>query len=70
METQTILSEDEAAQKCVVQKQTMRSWRSRGRGPAYLKLAGRIRYRLADIEAFIESCRVVPGRKARTKSAA
>jgi hypothetical protein len=26
--------------------------RSQGRGPAYLKLAGRVRYRLSDIEAY------------------
>jgi hypothetical protein len=31
---------------------TLANQRSQGRGPAYLKLAGRVRYRLSDIEAY------------------
>ena len=31
---------------------TLANQRSQGRGPAYLKLAGRVRYRRSDIEAY------------------
>jgi hypothetical protein len=31
---------------------TLANQRSQGRGPAYLKLAGRVRYRFSDIEAY------------------
>jgi len=31
---------------------TLRTWRSRGKGPRYLRVAGSIRYRRKDIERF------------------
>ncbi|MDF2747210.1 MAG: hypothetical protein K0S98_1495 [Propionibacteriaceae bacterium] len=37
---------------CLATSQTLANQRSHGRGPAYLKLAGRVRYRLSDIEAY------------------
>lgn len=33
---------------------TLANWRSAGTGPEYLKVGGRIRYRLADLDAFVE----------------
>ncbi|OSM07630.1 helix-turn-helix transcriptional regulator [Magnetofaba australis] len=32
--------------------QTLQNWRSQGRGPAYIKLGGRVLYRLLDVESF------------------
>jgi len=31
---------------------TLEQWRWQGRGPKYLKIGGRVIYRLADVEAF------------------
>lgn len=31
---------------------TLAAWRYQGKGPAYLKLGGAVRYRLEDVEAF------------------
>jgi Helix-turn-helix domain len=33
-------------------KKTLRNWRSKGKGPHYLKIEEQIRYRLVDVEAF------------------
>lgn len=34
---------------------TLERWRYSGQGPAFLKLGGRVLYRLADVEAFEQS---------------
>lgn len=37
---------------------TLRNWRSSGRGPAYVKTAGKrgtIRYRISDLRAFMQA---------------
>jgi hypothetical protein len=60
MESDCILTEREAADRLYAKPPTLTKWRARGRGPAYLKLSGKIRYRLSDIEKFIESSRVDP----------
>ncbi|WP_326964621.1 helix-turn-helix domain-containing protein [Arthrobacter sp. PL16] len=31
---------------------TLGQWRYEGRGPAYVKIGGAVRYRLADVEAY------------------
>ena len=39
-----------------VSEATLERWRSEGIGPIFLKLQGRVLYRLVDIEAYEESC--------------
>jgi hypothetical protein len=62
-----IFDEKEAAATVGVQKGTMTKWRHLGRGPRYLKLAGKIRYRKADLVAYIESCVIDPRDRVRKK---
>jgi predicted site-specific integrase-resolvase len=38
-----------------VSQRTLDRWREHGKGPAWLSLNGRIRYRLEDVEAFERS---------------
>ncbi|MCK1595576.1 helix-turn-helix domain-containing protein [Bradyrhizobium sp. 164] len=40
---------------------TMAKWRCAGTGPAYIRIGGRILYKEADLDAFRDACRVVPG---------
>jgi hypothetical protein len=40
---------------------TMRQWRYLGKGPAYVKIGRHVRYRRADLDAFIAAQRVDPG---------
>lgn len=60
MESTALLTEQEAAKKLIAKPATLTKWRHRGRGPAFLKLSGKIRYRLSDIEDFIQASRHVP----------
>jgi hypothetical protein len=64
-----ILSEKQAAKELFAKPATLRKWRVRGKGPQYLKLSGRIRYRKQDIEAFKLACLVDPTAKKRRKAA-
>jgi hypothetical protein len=47
-----LLTDAQLAARWQLSRGTLANQRSQGRGPAYLKLAGRIRYRLSDIEAY------------------
>jgi hypothetical protein len=47
-----LLTDAQLAVRWQLSRGTLANQRSQGRGPAYLKLAGRIRYRLSDIEAY------------------
>lgn len=44
------------AQRWDVSEATLERWRSVGIGPRFLKLQGRVLYRLVDIEAYEASC--------------
>lgn len=62
-----VLSPEQAAAFCGRKPVTLKKWRVRGRGPAFLRFGregrGGIGYRLSDLQNFIEKCRVVPGEK-------
>jgi hypothetical protein len=52
------LTEDEAAELIGVKPVTLTFWRTRKRGPAFIKLGGLVRYRRADLEAFVKNAAV------------
>lgn len=58
------MDEKAAAQYLGLSVRTLQDWRSRAIGPAYLKLGtarkSRILYLRSDLDAYAESCRVVP----------
>ncbi len=37
---------------------TLHQWRVRGQGPAFHRFGRQIRYRLADVRAYMDACRV------------
>ena len=41
-------------------REKLAQWRHRGTGPAYYKLGRKIVYRGADLNAWVETCRIVP----------
>lgn len=53
--TMTVSPED-AADRLGVQPSTLANWRWSGGGPRYLKVGGRIRYRLCDLAEWLDSC--------------
>ena len=46
------LTQNELAQRWGLSPRTLEQWRWRGIGPRFLKLGGRVAYRLVDVEEF------------------
>ncbi len=59
-----VVNENRAAEILCVAVQTMRNWRHQRKGPPYLKLSRSVRYKLEDLENFINSKRVEPDKVA------
>jgi hypothetical protein len=57
------LTEAEAAKYIGAKQETLTKWRYRGTGPAFLKLCGKIRYQISDLDAFIQASRHIPERR-------
>lgn len=55
-----IISEELLAERWFCSVSRIQRWRSEKIGPPYLKMMGRILYRVSDIEAYEESCLVIP----------
>ena len=55
-----LLDEREAAEVLNVSARTLRLWRTAGTGPAHARLARTVRYRPADLAAYVED-RMVRG---------
>lgn len=53
--SQLFLTSDEAATYLGLKRCTLEAWRCRGGGPKYLKFGNAVRYRLSDLESWIES---------------
>ena len=52
---QTFLDSDQAADYLGLKRTTLEAWRCRGGGPQFVKLGRLVKYRRADLDAFIES---------------
>jgi excisionase family DNA binding protein len=52
---QPFLDTTEAARYLGLQPTTLEAWRCRGEGPSFVKLGRAVRYRQADLDAWIES---------------
>jgi hypothetical protein len=55
-----LLNQSELASRWRVSQRTLEAYRWRGEGPAYLKIRGRVLYRLADIQGYEDAQRVDP----------
>lgn len=45
---------DDAARRLGVRPSTLANWRWRGEGPSYVKIGGRVRYRLRDLARYLD----------------
>ena len=52
---QAFLDSDQAAEYLGLKRTTLEAWRCRGDGPRFVKMGRLVKYRHADLEAFIES---------------
>lgn len=48
------LTEQQAAEYLAVSRKTLQSWRYLGGGPKFVKMGAAVRYRLADLNAWME----------------
>jgi len=55
-----LLDEREASKELRIAIKTLQGWRGRQIGPRYFRISNRIRYRRADLRAFLEGCAVEP----------
>ena len=53
--SETCLNQIDLARRWRISPRTLERWRWLGQGPRYLKLGGRVLYRVADIEAYEQS---------------
>ena len=56
--TRQLLTETMLADRWVCSVARLQRWRTVGEGPQYLKIVGKVLYRLKDIEAYEEACLV------------
>jgi hypothetical protein len=47
-----LLHQIDLSRRWKISPRTLERWRSDGTGPRYLKIGGRVRYRLEDVEAY------------------
>ena len=62
-----LLTEDMLAERWLCSTSRLQRWRVEGVGISYLKIGGRILYRLKDIEAYENSCLVHPKPTAKNR---
>ena len=55
-----VVNEVKAAKIICVAVQTLRNWRHQRKGPAYLKISRAVRYKVEDLENFMNSKRIDP----------
>lgn len=62
-ENQEWLTESAAADRVGVSAITLKRWRRDGKGPAYYRIGGGVRYKSEDIDSYISGARVEPGKE-------
>ena len=55
MQTRTCLNQTELAARWSISARTLERWRWTGEGPAFLKIGGRVVYRLEDVLAYVQA---------------
>ncbi len=58
MSTHALLTPEEVANLTGLSRETLAQWRSQKRGIPYLKVGRAVRYDPADVQAYLEGCRV------------
>ena len=58
MEEKIFLNQNELASRWGMSPRTLENWRSTGKGPAYVKIGGQVRYKFEDIKKLEETSQV------------
>lgn len=61
-DTAPVIDPVAAGERVGVNSDTLKRWRRNGTGPRYIRIAhNRVRYRVADLEAWLDARTVTPG---------
>ncbi len=63
-----LIDEGELSLRLGVAPTTLKVWRVRGQGPKYVKVGERVRYSVSDVQAWVESRKVTPGKVEEVQS--
>lgn len=66
IEADSLLNTDQAAAFIGARASTMDVWRSKGRGPRYLKVGNSIKYRRSDLINYLDSVTIEPHKRTAT----
>lgn len=55
MELEKLLTDKDLEEKSIAGVQTLKKWRREGRGPRFLRIGHKIRYRASDVAEWLES---------------
>jgi hypothetical protein len=58
-----LLTTAEAAAYMRLKPQTLAKWRSHGKGPSFVQLGGKVFYRVAELDAYVEAGVTTPEAK-------
>lgn len=53
--TSSLMTADDLSAQTGIPERTLAQWRYQKRGPTYLKLEGHVRYRRADVDAWLKA---------------
>ena len=56
-----LLTESDVSREFNIARQTLMNWRSRGKGPSYIRFGRAVRYCRKDLLEFLDRNRVTPG---------
>ena len=57
---QVLLTTAQAASLLHIKATTLRKWRVRGVGPAWVKLGGAVRYLITDLDTYVDQAKIKP----------
>jgi DNA-binding transcriptional MerR regulator len=60
IQNKEILTDSETASFLEIATRTLRDWRSNGKGPAFVQMGNKIRYRKKDIDAYLDNQTITP----------
>ena len=63
-----LLSEDEVAARLKVARGTLRTWRNRDQGPAFVRVGSLYRYKVSDVQTWLDARKITPGKAGEVES--
>ena len=63
-----LVSEQELAAWLKVSPHTLRTWRNRSQGPAFVRAGSLYRYKVSDVQTWLDARKITPGKAGEVES--